>query len=45
MTFYTYMMRNYLTETSARGDLARDMKQDGMNFPKTALANLTDGMD
>ncbi len=34
MTFYTYMMRNYLTEASAKGDLARDIKRDGMDFPK-----------
>lgn len=34
MTFYNFMIRNYLTDDSPKGDLARDMKRDKVAFPK-----------
>lgn len=34
MTFYTFMIRNYLNSDSASGDLARDMKADKESFPR-----------
>ena len=33
MRYYTFMMRNYLNENNATGDLARDMKRDKDKFP------------
>ncbi len=35
MRFYTFVTRKYKDEDSARGRLARSMKEDGNNFPKT----------
>lgn len=37
MNFYNYVIQKYLDEDSAQGDLARDMKEDKMNFPKNGV--------
>lgn len=34
MTFYTFMMRNYLNEDSPAGALAQDMHCGNENFPR-----------
>ena len=34
MQFYTWMKHNFLTDDSPKGDLARDIKDDGFYFPK-----------
>lgn len=34
MTFYTFMMKNYLDEDAPAGDLAQDMHRNNEEFPK-----------
>lgn len=34
MTFYTFMMRNYKSKDSAKGDFANDMYYDKDKFPR-----------
>lgn len=34
MTFYNFMIRNYLNGNSAKSDLANDMRSDKSSFPK-----------
>ena len=40
MTFYDYMMQNYLNTNSPSGDLANDMQTDFDNFPRNKLNSL-----
>ncbi len=35
MRFYTFVTRKYINDETAKGVLARSMKEDGNNFPKT----------
>lgn len=41
MTFYTYMIRNFLKEDSPEGDLAKDMKRDKDTFPRNGTGKFT----
>lgn len=34
VSFYSYMIKQYLKEWGPKGDLARDMKYDCKHFPK-----------
>lgn len=37
MRFYTFVIKKYLNDSSYKGVLARSMKQDAFNFPKTRV--------
>ncbi|MDY5159664.1 YozE family protein [Actinotignum urinale] len=40
MSFYTYMLENYLTASGPKRDLASDMKSDFETFPRNTTKNL-----
>lgn len=41
MTFYNFMMRNYLNSNGAKSDLAHDMRSDKSSFPKNSEGKYT----
>lgn len=43
MTFYTFMMRNYLDDNGIESDLAHDMKLDKSSFPKNNKGKYSEG--
>lgn len=40
MTYYTYMIRTYISAPGPKGDLARDMKEDKERFPRNSPVKL-----